>query len=227
MRWDPGWTHAGTADYVLTGAGLGVLAFELAYAQPRQPPLRWTGPILFDQAVRDALEGRTQAVRDEAATASRAILTVDLAYPVVVDVPYAWTQFGSRTAWDLLWQDATALSLATATDMGLRDLVGRARPETSDCLAAGGSTGHCLGSTEATRSFPGGHFTVATTSAVLVCTQHLALRLYGAPWDAVACGAALTMDAAWVRSGSSPTITGRPTSSPAARSASPSAGASR
>src|SRR5208282_3495159 len=99
-----------------------------------------------------------------------------IAYPVVVDVPYACRRYGSRVAWDLFWQDATALSLATFVDLNLRDIVGRSRPSFSDCLAAGGSTSQCLGnSSEVTRSFPGGHVTIVTTAAALSCTQHLSM----------------------------------------------------
>jgi membrane-associated phospholipid phosphatase len=197
LHWDPAWTHAGPADYALTGIGLAGVGLEVAFLQSKQPPLRWTGPILFDDAVRDVLRGSTPEVRATATTASWIALGVVTAYPLLVDVPYAGLRYKPAVAWDLFWQDTTALSLATAADMGLRDLVGRARPPVSDCLAAGGSTSQCLGdNTEATRAFPGGHMVVATTGAVLVCTQHLSLELYGAPWDAVACGAAIAADAA-------------------------------
>jgi membrane-associated phospholipid phosphatase len=81
--------------------------------------------------------------------------------------------------------------------MALRDLVGRARPFVSDCLAAGGSQTQCLGdNNEATRAFPGGHVAIGTTGTVLVCMQHLSMRLYGSPWDEGICAAAITADAA-------------------------------
>jgi len=197
LRWDPAWTHAGPADYVLTGAGVGGLLLEAAFVEPKQPPLRWTGPILFDGAVRRLLRGSTAEVRADATTASWALLGLAVAYPVVVDVPYAWKRYGPTVAWDLFWQDAVALSLVSATDMAVRDLAGRARPEVSDCLASGGSTTQCLGNNnEATRSFPGGHVAIATTGTVLVCMQHLSLHLYGDPWDALTCAAAIVNDAA-------------------------------
>jgi membrane-associated phospholipid phosphatase len=195
LRWDPDWSHAGTADYVLSGIGLGVLGAEAIWLQPKQPALHWTSPILFDTAVRDLLRGSTTQVRDDAAAASWVMLGVNIAYPVVVDVPYAWSRYGGQVAWDLFWQDAVALSLVSATDLAVRDLVGRARPPVYDCLAAGGSTARCLGDdTEATRAFPGGHFAIATTGATLTCTQHLSMHLYGDPWDAVTCGSAIGVD---------------------------------
>ncbi len=196
LRWDPAWTHAGPADYTLT-----TFAFEDAIVyefvvQKHQPPLRWSGPILFDEAVRDLLRGSTPGVRGAAANVSWVLLPLGIGYPVI-DVPYAWARFGPKVAWDLFWQDTTAMGLATAFDLNLRDLVGRARPPESACLAAGGSDAKCLGtSDEATRSFPGGHVLIVTTATALTCTQHLSLHLYGAPWDAIACATAITADVA-------------------------------
>ncbi|HEX8795177.1 MAG TPA: phosphatase PAP2 family protein [Polyangiaceae bacterium] len=195
LRWDPQWSHAGAADYVLGGVGLGVLGAEAVWLEPQQPTLHWSAPFLFDQDVRDVLRGSTPQVREDATVASWALLGMNIAYPVVVDVPYAWSRYGKELAWDLFWQDAVALSLVSATDLALRNLVGRARPPVSECLAAGGSASQCLGSnTEATMSFPGGHVAVATTGATLTCTQHLSMHLYGAPWDAVTCGSAIGVD---------------------------------
>jgi membrane-associated phospholipid phosphatase len=194
LRWDPEWSHAGAADYVLGGLGLGVLGAETIWLQPQQPSLHWSGPILFDKDVRGVLHG-SAPVRDGATTVSWALLGANIAYPVVVDVPYAWSRYGTQLAWDLFWQDTVALSLVSATDLAVRDLVGRARPFVSDCLAAGGSNAACMGNnTEAARAFPGGHVAVATTGATLTCTQHLSLHLYGEPWDAVTCGSAIVVD---------------------------------
>ena len=195
LRWDPDWSHAGVADYVGSGFGFGVLGAEAIWLQPEQPSLHWTAPILFDQDVRDVLRGSTAEVRDDATVVSWVLLGVNTAYPVAVDVPYAWSRYGRQLAWDLFWQDAVALSLVSATDLAVRDLVGRARPPVADCLAGGGSNASCMGKdTEAARAFPGGHVAIATTGATLTCTQHLAMHLYGAPWDAVTCGSAIGVD---------------------------------
>lgn len=195
LRWDPEWSHAGPADYVLGGVGLGALGAEAIWLEPQQPTLHWTAPFLFDQDVRDVLRGSTAQVRYDATVASWTLLGVSIAYPVAVDVPYAWSRYGRQLAWDLFWQDAVALSLVSATDLALRNIVGRARPPVSDCLAAGGSASQCLGSnTEATMSFPGGHVAIATAGATLTCTQHLSLHLYGAPWDGVTCASAIGVD---------------------------------
>ena len=195
LRWDPEWSHAGVADYFIGGLGLGVLGAESIWLQPEQPSLHWSAPILFDRDVRDVLRGSTAQVRDDATIVSWVLLGANLAYPVAVDVPYAWSRYGRQIAWDLFWQDAVALSLVSATDLAVRDLVGRARPPVTDCLAAGGAAAACMGNnTESARAFPGGHVAIATTGATLTCTQHLAMHLYGAPWDAVTCGSAIGVD---------------------------------
>ncbi len=195
LRWEPQWSHAGTLDYVVGGAGLVALGAEAVWLEPQQPPLHWSAPILFDEDVRDVLRGSTAQVRYDATVASWAMLGMNIAYPVVVDVPYAWSRYGRQLAWDLFWQDEVALSLVSATDLALRNLVGRARPPVSDCLASGGSAATCLSTnTEATMAFPGGHVAIATTGATLTCTQHLSMHLYGGPWDAVTCGSAIGVD---------------------------------
>jgi membrane-associated phospholipid phosphatase len=119
-----------------------------------------------------------------------------MAYPVAVDVPVAWARGGGWLAWQFVWQDALVLSVATAIDIGLRDLVGRARPDVAACIANGGQDCTAQEGTQAARSFPGGHMAAATASAALICTQHLHTHLYGGPWDAAVCGSALASSVA-------------------------------
>ncbi len=195
VHWDPAWSHANAWDYTIAGAAATTFAVELAVLQPMQPPLRWADPILFDRDVRSALRLTDNSSRDAVDVASWALLVTQIAYPVVVDVPYAWARHGFGVARDLLWQDAVTLFLAGAVDLTLRDLVGRARPYVYDCLAAGGGSS-CVSTPEAVRSFPGGHLTVAAAGSVLTCTQHLYLGIYGGPWDAIACSTSLAATAA-------------------------------
>jgi hypothetical protein len=191
LTWNPAWSHADSWDYGLTVLASADVAVYLPLLQGKQPALEWTRPILFDTAARNLLRG-SPSVASTAATTSWGLLGVGVAFPFV-DVPVAWAQHGSRVAWDLFWEDATALSLATAFDLNLRDLVGRARPPVSECLMAGGGDARCLGtSSESTRSFPGGHQLIVTTAASLTCTQHLEMSLYGGAWDGVACAVAAT-----------------------------------
>jgi len=69
-----------------------------------------------------------------------------------------------------------------------KGLVGRARPDSADCI-----TGNELGcGSTHNESFISGHTTSAFVGAGLMCAQHQNLALYGdGPWGAVACGASL------------------------------------
>jgi membrane-associated phospholipid phosphatase len=156
--------------------------------------VRFYGPILFDASARSFFRAHDPNTRLAVADTSWIFWGLDVVYPLMTDVPYAWARYGPDVARDLFWQDATALTVASSVDMALRDTVGRARPNDSDCLAAGGGS-KCL-DPESVRSFPSGHFVETTTGASLICTQHLYLKLYGAPWDAVTCGTAMTAAAA-------------------------------
>jgi membrane-associated phospholipid phosphatase len=188
-RWDAAWQHSNAWDYVVTGVVGTAFTVELIALQNRQAPLRWTDPILFDTAVRSALRAPSQQTRSAVADATWALLGLQFLYPFAVDVPYAWARYGFGLARDLFWQDAATMFLAGAVDLGLRDLVGRARPETYDCIQSGNT--NCIDGPETVRSFPGGHTVIATAASVLTCTQHLYVHLYGGPWDSLTC--ALTL----------------------------------
>ncbi len=189
LHWDPAWTHSNPWDYSLSGAGATALVLETVLLQSKQAPARFSGPILFDSAARSFFRARSPEDRLTAADWSWLFWSLDVTYPLVTDVPYAWARYGPGVASDLFWQDATALTLASSIDMALRDTVGRVRPQDSDCLAAGGGSA-CL-NPESVRSFPSGHFVETTTGASLICTQHLYMRLYGSPLDGVTCATAI------------------------------------
>lgn len=194
IHWDPAWTHANAWDYSLTGVGLATLVTETLVLQNHMPTPRWFGPILFDQAVLDATRGSTEKIRNDAANVSWGLWFLEMGYPFVVDVPYAWARYGRQVAWDVFWQAATAFSLSGAFDFAARDIVGRVRPLNYACLQAGGSQSDCIYKPEDPRSFPSGHFTETTTATALICTQHLKMQLYGPPWDAVTCASAIVTD---------------------------------
>ena len=193
LHWDPAWSHANAADYVLGGVGTTAVVAELVFLQPMRPPLRWSQPILFDEAARGALRVDDPGARSALETTAWMIWSAQLAYPLVVDAPYAWARYGFGAARDLFWQDAVTLTLAGAIDLALRDLSGRIRPDVYDCWQKNGDA--CLASVESTRSFPGGHIVNSAAAAGLVCTQHLYTRLYGGPWDAAACATTITASA--------------------------------
>ncbi len=184
------WPHAIAWDYAVTGVAATAVSVEIGGFQSVRPPLRWRDPILFDVDVRRALRSPDGRTRSSLEYVADALWGVQLAYPVVVDVPYAWSRYGRQLAWDLFWQAAVTEILTGAVDAGLRDLAGRARPYVYDCLRRGQA--NCLRRPEDTRSFPGGHFANSTADSVLTCTQHAYVPLYGGPWDGLTCALTLT-----------------------------------
>jgi membrane-associated phospholipid phosphatase len=189
-RWDKNFSHSNAWDYSLAAVGTTALGVELIGFNSVKPPLHWEDPILFDNAARSALH--TPGAANQEVDVAWTLWGVQVAYPLLVDVTFAWTHHDVQLARDLFWQDAVTLTLAGGVDLAVRDLVGRARPETYDCLSQGGT--HCLDSPEATRSFPGGHTANSTAASVLTCTQHLYIHLYGGPWDALTCALTVTSD---------------------------------
>jgi membrane-associated phospholipid phosphatase len=193
-RSDARWTHSNAWDYSLAAGSATALTVEVIVLQPIRPPLRWTGPILFDAAVRSAVRTTNESAQTTLEDVSWTLWGLQVAYPLLVDVPFAWAHGDYELARALFWQDAFTLTFAGAVDFALRQLVGRARPLVYDCLSRGGT--NCLDSNESTRSFPGGHVVNSTAASVLTCTQHLYMDLYGGPWDGVTCAATLASDLA-------------------------------
>lgn len=191
--WSRRWRRVNTVDYVWTSVTASAVLFEGYLYLSGRPPLRWSQPVLFDSAVRDALLLSSGSAKSAVDVASWVIFLGSMAYPIVVDVPVAAARGGKDLAWQFFWQDVLVLTTTAAIDLGIREIVGRARPSTTKCLDAGG--GGCLDSRESTRSFPNGHFAMGSAMAALICVQHLNTGLYGGPWDAVTCASALAANA--------------------------------
>ncbi len=184
VHWDAAWTHANAWDYTLTAFATTLVVVDFATPHPIREP-HWTQPILFDADARSALRVSDAGTRKSLENAAWGLWFAQMGYPLLVDVPYAWARYGFPVARDLFWQDAVTLTIAGALDALLRDMTGRLRPDVYDCWVTG--RGDCLTSAESTRSFPGGHLINSAAAASLTCTQHLYMRLYGSPWDAITC----------------------------------------
>ena len=87
------------------------------------------------------------------------------------------------TALQLAIMDAEAFSLTEALTLLTKLATARQRPYAYDACPNGG----CIANT----SFPSGHTSRAFTGAALICTTHAYIPMYGGPWDAIACAAAL------------------------------------
>ena len=192
LTWD--WPTFRTSEYVVTGvvgaAALGVFVL----GKPRSKPL-WTGGILFDDAVRDAVRVRSPRTRDRlrmlsditGITSIVLLLGVDsLAVPLLRGSP--------QVAIQLLLLDAEASAFNSLLTASAFYLTGRARPSYADCQRDPSFDPLC--NPHDTSSFWSGHTAQAFGAAGLSCAHHLYAKLYGggAP-DTLACAGAITLSA--------------------------------
>jgi membrane-associated phospholipid phosphatase len=165
------------ADYGIVGF-LGAIRFYFAFTDPPSSPT-WTGPILFDESLRDGLRATSADGRE----------TARLMSDVLVVGSYAWVAsdaliaggFGENADWGLKWKltviDLQALALSATVTEVMKALALRERPDAAACAADSGYSTSC--GVETTESFPSGHSSAAGVAAGLVCTHHLELGLYG------------------------------------------------
>jgi membrane-associated phospholipid phosphatase len=190
LRWQ--WSRFGAADYIATALIAGIYLYvEFGTKSPAEP--NWTGGILFDDGVRDAMVAGSPAGRDRAGTISD-FLTLTPQILALVDgalVPVVTDDFN----WDVAWQ-MSVINLQAIAVTGLLSRAGhryiaRERPDVRPCQEDGGYHGLCFGGSNA--SFPSGHTSAAFAGAGLVCAHHMHLPLYGGTSDTVACVASMTL----------------------------------
>ena len=187
------WRRFEFVDYATSAViGLTFLYVHL-YAKPALEP-KWTGPILFDRPVRNALVGGSRDTRNKAGVVSDVFWYVPLLTPFFESalVPLFSDRFNIDVAWQL-----SAINLQSAavnallTRSGHR-FVARERPDVEPCTADVSYDDHCFGGSNA--SFPSGHASAAFMGAGLACSHHSNLPLYGggAP-DVAVCAATTAM----------------------------------
>jgi hypothetical protein len=177
-RYEWRWRRSGVWDYVVTGVALTGFAIEEFAVHPAKTP-NWTGPILFDSGVRDALVARTPAGRNRAAQISDFFQFGVPGFAVAESVilPLALDNWNIDVAWEL-----TAIDLQTLSITGLFARMGhrfvrRERPDVEPCQQDRGYDNRCSRGKEA--SFPAGHPAGTIAGAGLICSHHLNLGLYG------------------------------------------------
>jgi membrane-associated phospholipid phosphatase len=177
---------------VIAGLSAGALLVQ-ALKAPDNP--RWTGGILFDDGVRNALRASSARARTNAGTASD-IGYVGLAlYPVIIDAGLVvWLGKGrADAAVQLALIDIEAIALTGLTTTLVQRTVGRARPFTRNCASDPRDCGS--NAIDRNTSFVSGHASVAFTAATTLCMQHSRLSLYGAA-DKAVCPIALAVASA-------------------------------
>jgi membrane-associated phospholipid phosphatase len=182
------WRTFSVPDWAITIAGGGT-TLAMAIVKP-VPTHKLTGPIGFDEPVRNTLRADQLGTRYVFRDASDVGLSLAVSWPFVVDaLTTAWWYRGSReTAQEMALIDLQALTLVGALQGVTNVLVSRERPYGQDCgkgeLPADAID--CVGSVHY-RSFFSGHSAFSFTGAALICIHHFQNELLGAPWDALSC----------------------------------------
>ena len=190
--WDPAYSRFDTADYAVSLAGA---AASLAGAIIPPRSTHWTGGILFDERVRDALRLSTYGARATARDASDLLLSVTVTYPFLIDaliVTY-WHRNSEDVAKQMTLIDLEALAVSSAFQGISTVLTSRERPYGRTCGSSDlpQDTINC-DSSGRYRSFFSGHTSLTFTVAGLTCMHHENLSLYGGgAADAIPCVAGL------------------------------------
>ncbi|HEX4513092.1 MAG TPA: phosphatase PAP2 family protein [Polyangiaceae bacterium] len=179
LHWEEGRRRFTIPEYIATGI-LGPLAVaEYFVVQPQVPP-HWTGGILFDDALRNAIRLRDPRALSAswamADTVGTMLVLVNVALDSVI-IPLA--RKSPDVAWQLLMMDAESYTLSSLVAISAYDTIGRARPPYVDCQKSTGSvpSSECYGSL--TASFPSGHTALGFNAAGLSCAHHLFQHVYG------------------------------------------------
>jgi len=166
------WAPVSTWDYVAIVAGN---AATITISAAVHPPTRWQGGILFDDWARDGLRLSSETARNNAGTASTALVVAAGLYPLVVDagVLTGWIHGRGDLGWQMFILDGEVLTLTGVLTTLSTHVVGRERPSGMNDNV----------------SFFSGHDAIAASAATLICLQHLQLGLFGnTAADATACG---------------------------------------
>jgi membrane-associated phospholipid phosphatase len=185
LHWNEEYTRFRPVEYPVTGV-LGGAAIAMFLWVPATTQPHWTGGILIDEPVRDAVRMRSlsglQAVWtvSDVVDISLTVLTVGIdsfAVPLLRGSPDVAVQ--------LTLMDGEAFALSSIVTFSMYDSIGRARPLYADCQSNPHGPG-CSGSL--TASFPSGHTNEAFTGAGVSCAHHLHVPIYGSRfWDTLAC----------------------------------------
>jgi len=184
--WDPAWSRASVADYVIIG-GSGTIALAAAIVSPLPPHAR--GGVLFDESVRDALRLSTPEARYAARDTSDVLLSLSATWPFFVDAMITawWYRQSPDVAYEMAVIDAEALGITAALQGVTNTLASRERPYGRDCGSSLSENLVDCANPVRYRSFFSGHSSLTFTSAGLLCWHHLQLDLIGGPADAATC----------------------------------------
>ncbi|HEY2732811.1 MAG TPA: phosphatase PAP2 family protein, partial [Polyangiales bacterium] len=187
LSWDPAWRRVGLIEGLgLLPLGGLLLAIETQWSPPDHA--RWRRPILFDNAVRAALRGRSRGLQIAASTISDRLFIGGVIVPVVIDVGVVALAVhrAPAIALQMLSIDLESLGAAGLISLTAEHAVGRTRPYVQDCGVDGlvrdphGRLlrNHCSSLSDF-KSFYSGHAAATAAIAGLTCLHHQHLALYG------------------------------------------------
>ncbi len=204
FQWQPGWERAGWLTVGSIGALFaGGAGIQYGIGAPTEP--NWTGPVLFDDAVRSSLLPSTQAGIERAGQVSDGLMAALIAAPVLIEPGMALLGHGNPdSAGQVALMNAQALGVTFFATTALKHMIGRQRPPEGACYDDPDADPGCA--KRDTLSFPSGHTSMSFAGAGLVCLNHEQFQPLGGPWDKAACytalGAAATVGALRIASNS-------------------------
>ena len=188
--WRDSWPTFSWPEGVATVSAGALTAVLALRQQPQQS--RWSGGILFDDAVRNGVR------LDSAAARQRARRVGDMTYytapllPLIVDplLVSLLAHGDGRAALNLELVGLEAFSYAGLSSFVATRISVRERPDATECRREHPDGVGCGRDTEA---FWSGHTSIVAASAGLVCASHQYMPLWGSPAaDASACALAAT-----------------------------------
>lgn len=166
-----------TWEFIAAGAvSVGNISMEVAYS--KNPPDRWTGPILLDRPARNFFRGGTEHSRLLADDISDHLWN-GTTYYVLLDglvTPLVSDKFNTDVAFQLTLLNWQAIGTAGLLARIAHVTVGRTRPSLQGCSNEEGAENKCefRGA-----SFIAGHAAMTSANAGLACANHQHLKLYG------------------------------------------------
>jgi hypothetical protein len=150
LHWHGHWRQAGVREYVTISA-LAAGTVAVRYLAPPATSPSWTGPILFDSGVRNALRIDSAGGRKTAATISDGLFIWEVLHPTVLDpLVFAWWLRESPfVAWQMMMIDAQAYAFTFFMSDVVKRVAARQRPwvSTAGCEQNGpdGCDAHRVG----------------------------------------------------------------------------------
>lgn len=177
VSWNPSWRRFGWYNAAFSLA-LGGGSLGIALSDFRDEG--YSGGVLFDEIMRDALLGPSRKARDTARVIGDRTFQIALVYPYLVDVvAVTWIGNGAPdVALQMALINLQSQGFAALLGLSTAHFIGRARPSTADCALDPDFERHCGGDDE-NASFMSGHTATVATTAGLICAHNEKLALYG------------------------------------------------